>query len=118
MEPRPISRRAFLGGSLKAPKVTPAPSIGERCMAAHGVYCRSCADACAEGAMRATPALGGTVRIAIEPARCTRCGDCVRACPAGAVAFRYVGEPTAAPAVVPTTIPTVTSALAPIVDHG
>jgi len=66
MDPRPISRRAVLGGSLKAPEVAPAPSFDGRCMATGGVYCRSCADACAEGAMCAAPALGGTVRIAVD----------------------------------------------------
>ena len=82
-----ISRRGFLGGARRVPSGASAPTISERCLAARGVYCRSCADACAAAALRVAPALGGTVRILVDAERCTGCGDCVRTCPADAIAL-------------------------------
>ena len=84
--PMPMSRRAFLGGARRAPGGASIPAISENCLAARGVYCRSCADACAEAALRAMPTLGGGARILVDAERCTGCGDCVRACPADAIA--------------------------------
>ena len=80
-----MSRRGFLGGARSAPNGASAPAISERCLAARGVYCRSCADACAAAAIRAAPALGGSARILVDAERCTGCGDCLRACPADAI---------------------------------
>ena len=82
-----ISRRGFLGGARRVPSRASAPTISESCLAARGVYCRSCADACEEAAIRVVPALGGTVRILIDAERCTSCGDCARTCPAVAIAL-------------------------------
>lgn len=82
-----ISRRRFLGGAHLAPSAASVPAISERCLALGGVYCRSCVDACAEAALQATPTLGGGARIFIDAERCTGCSDCVRACPADAIAL-------------------------------
>ena len=83
-----MSRRGFLGGARSALNGASAPAISEHCLAARGVYCHSCADACEETALRVAPALGGTVRILVDAERCTGCGDCVRACPADAIELR------------------------------
>lgn len=100
-----ISRRAFLGGMATEPPraaaATPArpahaaadPAGDVRllaralpsCLAARAVYCRSCAEICPEGALRIRPLPRGLAEVAIDPDRCTGCGDCLAVCPADAL---------------------------------
>jgi len=89
-----ISRRQFLRGQFAARDADAPPSgdghriarIGTNCVAfASNVVCRSCGDACGEAAIRFSPRLGGAACPAVLAERCTACGECVTACPAGAV---------------------------------
>jgi ferredoxin-type protein NapF len=74
-----------------ADRETPAwqlrPAIGDGCLAAHGVYCRSCGDACPERAISFRAALGGRAEIAVDAQACTGCGACVSVCPRNVVAM-------------------------------
>ncbi|MDF2233182.1 4Fe-4S dicluster domain-containing protein [Albimonas sp. CAU 1670] len=85
-----LSRRAFLGGA----EPTPAPDsprlavVGQGCLAARGVYCRSCAESCEAAALRIRPLPGGRAEIAIDPDRCTGCGDCLGVCPVEALSLQ------------------------------
>ena len=80
------ARRAFLRG---APAGRGAGiRIGEACLAARGVVCQSCRDACGEAAVAFSWGRGGVPRPLVDAGRCTGCGDCVPACPAGAIALR------------------------------
>ena len=90
--PAAISRRGLLrGGSV--PRHEPV-RIAAGCLAARGVLCRSCGDACPEGAIAFPPVLGQVARPMVDAGRCTACGDCVEACPVAALAL----APTAAAA--------------------
>jgi len=91
-----VSRRDFLRGRL----ITPPPAtdgpriavIGGSCMAFKDVVCRSCGDACGEAAIRFSPRLNGAALPVVLAERCTGCGDCVAACPAGAVTLAAGGR--------------------------
>ncbi|WP_345938469.1 MULTISPECIES: 4Fe-4S dicluster domain-containing protein [Tistrella] len=62
----------------------PVPAIGDGCLAAGGTYCRSCGDACPEGAIRFAVQLGGIAIAGISDTDRTGCGACVSTCPVGA----------------------------------
>lgn len=80
------ARRAFLGGRRHpAAERGVAVEISAACLARRGVECRLCGDACDSGALRFRPTLGGIAQPVLDLARCTRCGDCVGPCPAGAI---------------------------------
>lgn len=68
------------------------PSIGDACLARHGVYCMSCRDACADDALRFVHR-GSTPLPEIDAARCSGCGACVGACPVQAVAMQDAASP-------------------------
>jgi formate hydrogenlyase subunit 6/NADH:ubiquinone oxidoreductase subunit I len=84
-EAPPGSRRAFLLGRVRAARRV--ARIGEACLARAGVHCRSCGDACAEGAIRFRPVPRRAPLPEVDGGRCTCCGECVAVCPAAAIAL-------------------------------
>jgi len=60
-------------------------TIGEDCLALHGVVCQSCRDACPSAAIRFTLTLRSAPRPDVEADACTGCGACVGSCPAKAI---------------------------------
>lgn len=62
-------------------------AIGAGCLAAAGVVCQACRDACPASAIRFPPTRGAPVP-ALQAEACTGCGACVAACPAQAIAMR------------------------------
>lgn len=64
---------------------TARAAIDGKCLAAGGVHCRSCGDACDRAAVRFRPLPDGRWLPAIDDA-CNGCGACVAVCPVGAVA--------------------------------
>jgi ferredoxin-type protein NapF len=99
-----LARRQFLSGRF-CPKGIAArepdePSrlkaaILESCLAARGVTCHTCGDACIERAIRFVPEPGGVARPHVAFASCTGCGACVGMCPVNAVTL-YAPDATAA----------------------
>jgi len=62
-------------------------TVGDTCLAGHGVECRVCGEACGPGAIRFRPQMGGAARPQLDAARCTGCGACYAPCPVGAIAL-------------------------------
>lgn len=60
-------------------------AFGEACLAAQGVVCRSCGEACDAEAIRFVAAPGGISRPVLQDVRCTGCGDCLPICPSTAI---------------------------------
>jgi ferredoxin-type protein NapF len=60
--------------------------VGAGCVAARGVSCRLCEEACEQRAIRFRPERGGVSRPLLDPSQCEGCGRCVSICPVGAIA--------------------------------
>lgn len=88
MEAR-LSRRALfrrLPAPASAPPVGPPLAvIAAHCLAETGAYCRTCGDACPEGAIRFLLQPRGRARADVDGDRCTGCCDCLAPCPVGAI---------------------------------
>lgn len=88
------SRREFLFGR-GAPSAGAQPTLArvlDTCFELQGVVCGNCRDVCATRAVRFLALAAGTSRPVIDPSRCNGCGDCVSACPAGAIALTATRE--------------------------
>lgn len=68
-----------------APPWSQAAAATEACFAAQGIYCRSCAESCEQGAIRFALAAGKLPQPQIDGSLCTGCGACVAPCPAQAI---------------------------------
>lgn len=55
--------------------------IGEHCLSAQGITCRSCGDACEIGAIRFRLQVGGRALPVLDDAVCNGCGSCSATCP-------------------------------------
>ena len=55
--------------------------IQKDCLAMQGLRCRSCAQACAVGAIRLRRFAGGFARPELDPHLCDGCTACLEACP-------------------------------------
>lgn len=60
-------------------------TIQAGCLAEGGIVCRVCGEHCDSRAITIRPAVGGRARPILDAAACTGCGECVAACPAGAI---------------------------------
>jgi ferredoxin-type protein NapF len=60
-------------------------TITDRCLPRHGILCESCADVCADGAIRFARAPGRAPIPTISHDSCTGCGACMSICPASAI---------------------------------
>ncbi|MDO6705246.1 ferredoxin-type protein NapF [Photobacterium sp. 1_MG-2023] len=60
-------------------------SITESCLAAQGVECRSCGDACEPMAIQFSLQPGCVAQPEVLAADCTGCGACVSVCPSQAI---------------------------------
>lgn len=73
------------------PAVTPwdlAVSVSKQCLLESKVYCRSCGDACPEGAIKFKLELASVTHIKINHELCSGCGACVASCPKDAVSIQ------------------------------
>jgi Fe-S-cluster-containing hydrogenase component 2 len=68
-------------------------AFGETCLAAQGVVCRSCGEACEAEAIRFAPSPGGISRPFLQNDRCTGCGDCLPICPSSAIRLVAAARP-------------------------
>lgn len=92
METR-LSRRALFGRGpdpaiprpADLPVGPPLAIIAAHCLAETGAYCRTCGDACPEGAIRFLLQPRGRARADVDGDRCNGCGDCLGPCPVGAI---------------------------------
>lgn len=77
---------------FREPGVTPAWSlqagIAASCLAANGVECRVCGEACPTGAIRFRPRLGGVAQPALALESCNGCGACFAPCPVRAITVK------------------------------
>ncbi|WP_019645416.1 4Fe-4S dicluster domain-containing protein [Novispirillum itersonii] len=78
-----------------SPASGPVAVINATCLTENGAYCRTCGDACADGAIRFHLLPRGRSRADVDPDRCTGCGDCLPPCPVGAIGLTFPpGEAT------------------------
>lgn len=90
------SRRQFLfGGRAPSPPVESKDfarkaRLEPNCLAVQGTVCRTCSEHCEPGAIRFRLLPAGKSIPLIDDALCNACGDCVRVCPAQAMALRVV----------------------------
>ena len=61
--------------------------IADTCLSCQGVVCRSCAEACPEGAIGFRPRRAGRADPLLDTEVCTGCGYCLRVCPVGAISL-------------------------------
>lgn len=87
-----LCKRDALSRSDGIPPWTITASIGDSCLAAQGVECRICGEACPTAAIRFRPQLGGVARPQLDSDRCTGCGACYAPCPVRAIEMNHALE--------------------------
>lgn len=65
--------------------------VGDACLAARGIVCSSCRDACGEAAIT-FPQTRTVPGPRIDADRCTGCGACVAGCPSAAIALVHAPQ--------------------------
>jgi ferredoxin-type protein NapF len=65
--------------------------VSLECFALRGIVCRSCAEHCAPQAIRFRLLPAGRSQPLIADERCDACGECLRICPARALALEAPG---------------------------
>ena len=60
-------------------------TVGDQCLSARGVVCRSCGDACEARALGFRLQTGGRALPEIDNSLCNGCGACVAVCPEDAI---------------------------------
>lgn len=66
--------------------------IGDACLAAQGVVCRSCGEGCEVSAIRFPPRLGGVALPQLDPAVCNGCAACLAVCPTHAIQIHVLHQ--------------------------
>lgn len=92
---RDISRRALLTGAVRSPsgeereeaETLAIVEISNACLVHSGVTCMTCRDACPEEAIRFKPRIGKPFLPEILHDSCTRCAECIAACPVEAMSL-------------------------------
>jgi ferredoxin-type protein NapF len=59
--------------------------VSDSCLAARGVSCMTCRDACPSNAIRFRPRIGAPFLPEVLDGSCTGCGACIAPCPAAAI---------------------------------
>lgn len=90
--------RVCAGKALKGDPADDKPwalvaEIAQGCLARRGVVCRSCGEACGDGAIRFRLRVGGAADPLLDRNACTGCGACVGICPVRAVQMVAGGGP-------------------------
>ena len=62
--------------------------VGQQCLLSAGIACRTCTDACDEGALRFDLCGGGVGTVVMSPDLCTGCGGCLGVCPVDAISLK------------------------------
>lgn len=83
------TRRQFLFGPRASAPLPLGAQVLDTCFELQGIVCGNCRDACTRQAVRFLPLAGGVATPVVDPARCDACGECLPACPAGAIAIRH-----------------------------
>lgn len=65
-------------------------SIGQQCLAAQNVECRSCGDSCDPMAIQFHLAPGKVAQPIIHSDECNGCGACVSVCPTSAISVTRI----------------------------
>jgi ferredoxin-type protein NapF len=74
-------------GAVSGPPWTVRAQVADdACLAARGIVCSSCRDACGESALRFPPTRAVPVPH-VDTGRCTGCGACVSGCPSMAISL-------------------------------
>ncbi len=66
--------------------------IGEACLAAANVVCRTCGERCEVSAIRFPPRIGGVALPQLDAAICNGCGACLADCPTTAIHINVIHQ--------------------------
>lgn len=64
------------------------------CLSVQGITCRTCEDQCDSQAIRFRLLTGGRSEAQFDSDLCIGCGACAAACPAGAISFHEIQQPS------------------------